>query len=61
MKHIIIGFFIFLLFSFTPKVEAYDYRDCEYFLSLHIGGNNFYHLFQESLPKKKRKTNCLSL
>ena len=32
MKHIIIGFFIFLLFSFTPKVEAYDYRDCEYFI-----------------------------
>jgi hypothetical protein len=41
MKHIIIGFFIFLLFSFTPRVEAYDYRDCEYFILPYMSHTNY--------------------
>ena len=41
MKHIIIGFFLFLIMVFQPKVEAYDYKDCEIFVLPYMSHSHY--------------------
>jgi len=33
MKHIVIGFFLFLVMLIQPRVQAYDYTDCKIFVA----------------------------
>ena len=41
MKHIVIGIFILMLGLFTPKVEAYTYKDCEIFVLPHLSHSHY--------------------
>jgi hypothetical protein len=41
MKHIIIGFFLVIIMLFQPKVEAYDYKDCEIFVLPYMSHSHY--------------------
>jgi len=41
MKHIVIGFFIVVMLLFQPKVEAYDYKDCEIFVLPYMSHSHY--------------------